>query len=46
LDNKPERFVSALLMNAPLAKNEVEVRVTGEMVSESFIEMTIGLMKR
>jgi len=39
------QFVSAILMAAPLASRRVEVRVTGELVSRPYIDLTIQGMR-
>jgi 3-phosphoshikimate 1-carboxyvinyltransferase len=39
------QFASALLLAAPLADGEVVLEVAGELVSEPFVRMTIGVMK-
>ncbi len=39
------QFISAILMAAPLASRRVEVRVTGEMVSRPYIELTLEGMR-
>jgi 3-phosphoshikimate 1-carboxyvinyltransferase len=40
------QFLSALLMAAPCAKGAVEIRLSGELVSEPYIDMTLGVMAR
>ncbi len=42
--NVSSQFLSAVLMAAPCATGPVEVRLAGEMVSEPYIDMTIGVM--
>ncbi len=39
------QFISALLIAAPLASRRVEVRVTGELVSRPYIDLTIEGMR-
>src|SRR5262245_21043738 len=39
------QFVSALLMVAPLAREEVIVDIDGRLVSEPYVEMTVRMMK-
>lgn len=39
------QFLSGLLMAAPLAKGNVAIRVSGELVSRPYVEMTIAVMK-
>ena len=40
------QFLSALLMAAPLANDDLEIRVTGGLVSKPYVELTIGLMRK
>lgn len=42
--NVSSQFLSAVLMAAPCANGAVEIRLAGEMVSEPYIDMTIGVM--
>jgi 3-phosphoshikimate 1-carboxyvinyltransferase len=44
--NVSSQFLSAVLMAAPCAKEPVEIRLAGEMVSEPYIEMTLGVMSQ
>ena len=39
------QFISAILMASPLAQQSVEVRVTGELVSTPYIELTLAGMR-
>lgn len=39
------QFLTALLMVAPLAKDDMEIVVTDELVSKPYIEITLHLMK-
>ncbi|MCE9527484.1 MAG: 3-phosphoshikimate 1-carboxyvinyltransferase [Planctomycetales bacterium] len=39
------QFLSGLLMAAPLAQNNVELLVEGELVSQPYVTMTIGVMR-
>ncbi len=39
------QFISSLLIIAPFAKNNVEIEVTTQLVSEEYVEMTIEAMK-
>lgn len=39
------QFLTALLMVAPLAKDDMEIIVTDELVSKPYIEITLHLMK-
>jgi 3-phosphoshikimate 1-carboxyvinyltransferase len=40
------QFLSALLMAAPAAQTPVEIQLTGALVSEPYIDMTLGVMAR
>jgi 3-phosphoshikimate 1-carboxyvinyltransferase len=40
------QFLSALLMVAPAARERVEIRLQGALVSEPYIDMTLGVMAR
>jgi len=40
------QYLSALLMAAPCAQQPVEFRLTGPLVSEPYIDMTLGVMAR
>ena len=40
------QFLSGLLMAAPLAQNNVELIVEGELVSQPYVAMTIGVMQK
>ncbi|MFN0018126.1 MAG: 3-phosphoshikimate 1-carboxyvinyltransferase [Pirellulaceae bacterium] len=40
------QFLSGLLMAAPLAQNNVELLVEGELVSQPYVTMTIGVMRK
>ena len=44
--NVSSQFLSALLMAAPYARGKVEVEVAGQLVSEPYIDMTLGVMAR
>lgn len=39
------QFLSGLLMAAPLAENNVELLVEGELVSKPYVTMTLGVMQ-
>jgi len=39
------QFVSALLMIAPILKNGLIIRIKGDIVSKSYIELTLNVMK-
>jgi 3-phosphoshikimate 1-carboxyvinyltransferase len=38
------QYLSALLMAAPCASNAVDIEVTGELVSQPYVDMTMGVM--
>jgi len=40
------QFLTALLMVAPLAKSEVNIKIKGELVSKPYIDITIALMSQ
>lgn len=42
--NISSQFLSALMMAAPLAENDVTLEVTGELVSRPYVEMTRAVM--
>lgn len=44
--NVSSQFLSAILMAAPCAASPVEIRLAGEMVSEPYVEMTLGVMSQ
>lgn len=44
--NLSSQFLSALLMAAPAAKQTVEIFLEGPLVSEPYIDMTLGVMAR
>jgi 3-phosphoshikimate 1-carboxyvinyltransferase len=44
--NISSQYLSALLMAAPCAKSAVELQITAGLVSEPYIDMTLGVMKR
>ncbi|GIX03108.1 MAG: 3-phosphoshikimate 1-carboxyvinyltransferase [Planctomycetaceae bacterium] len=46
LAHRSSQFLSALLMAAPAAKQSVTIRLQGEVVSEPYIDMTLGVMAR
>ncbi|KER03862.1 3-phosphoshikimate 1-carboxyvinyltransferase [Photorhabdus temperata] len=39
------QFLTALLMTAPLAENDSEIHIQGELVSKPYIDITLALMK-
>lgn len=44
--NLSSQYLTALLMVAPLAKNDIEINIQGNLVSKPYIDMTIALMKK
>lgn len=40
------QYLSALLMAAPCAQGPIEIRLAGDLVSEPYIDMTLGVMAR
>lgn len=44
--NISSQFLSALLCAAPLAKNDVEIRVKGNLASKPYIDLTVDLLKK
>ncbi len=40
------QYFSALLMTAPYAKNDVSIKVKGNLVSKRYVDMTIALMRQ
>jgi 3-phosphoshikimate 1-carboxyvinyltransferase len=40
------QFLTALLMAAPLAKDDMYITITGELVSKPYIDITLDIMKR
>jgi 3-phosphoshikimate 1-carboxyvinyltransferase len=43
--NVSSQFVSALLMAAPFARNQVDVRLEGPLVSRPYLNMTVRMME-
>ncbi len=43
--NLSSQFLSALLMAAPCAQSRVDLVLTGKLVSEPYVEMTLGVMR-
>lgn len=43
--SKSSQFISGLLMMSPLLNKDVEIKVINEITSESYINMTIDMMK-
>jgi len=44
--NVSSQFLTALLMAAPLAGEDVNIEVVGELISKPYIEITLNLMRR
>jgi 3-phosphoshikimate 1-carboxyvinyltransferase len=44
--NVSSQFLTALLMAAPLARQDVTIEVVGELISKPYIEITLNLMQR
>ncbi|PWB45791.1 MAG: 3-phosphoshikimate 1-carboxyvinyltransferase [Nitrosomonadales bacterium] len=44
--NVSSQFLTALLMAAPLAGQDVSIEVIGELISKPYIEITLNLMRR
>ena len=42
--DRSSQYLSALLMVAPYARKDVEIRVTGNLVSRPYIDMTVRIM--
>lgn len=42
--NISSQYLSALLMAAPCASDSVDIEVTGELVSQPYVDMTMGVM--
>lgn len=42
--NVSSQYLSALLMAAPCASKAIDIEVTGEMVSQPYVDMTMGVM--
>lgn len=43
---RSSQFLSALLMVTPQARGPIEIRLSGPLVSEPYIDMTLGVMAR
>ena len=43
--NRSSQYLSALLMVSPYARKDVEIRVTGNLVSRPYIHMTVQIMR-
>lgn len=44
--NLSSQFLSGLLMAAPLARGDVTIEVTGELVSKPYVDITLAVMRR
>ena len=44
--NKSSQFVSSLLLAGPYAKNDIEIEVIGDLVSQPYVDITIDVMNR
>lgn len=44
--NVSSQFLSGLLQAAPYARRDVEIRVAGALVSQPYVHMTLGVMRR
>jgi len=44
--NVSSQFISSILITAPYAKKEIILNLSGEIISKSYIEMTLKLMKK
>lgn len=44
--NISSQFISALLMVSPLAKTQTTIKITGEIFSKPYIEITLDLLKK
>ena len=42
--DQSSQFISSLLLSAPYAENDVEIRVIGELVSRPYVDITIDVM--
>ena len=42
--NKSSQFLSSLLLAGPYAREEVEIEVTGTLVSRPYVDITLGVM--
>ena len=42
--NLSSQFVSGLMLSAPLARKGLEIEVMGELVSQPYVDMTMGVM--
>lgn len=44
--NISSQFLTAILMSAPLAQNDLHIKVDGELVSKPYIDITLHVMKQ
>ena len=44
--DQSSQFISSLLLSAPYADNDIEIRVRGELVSKPYVDITIDIMDR
>lgn len=44
--NISSQFISGLLIAAPLAKNDVEISIIGELVSKQYVDLTVSMMNK
>ncbi len=44
--NLSSQFLTAMLMASPLCRNDVAIRVIGELVSKPYIDITLDVMRR
>jgi 3-phosphoshikimate 1-carboxyvinyltransferase len=42
--NISSQYISSLLMSGPYARNDMEIEVTGSMVSRPYLDLTMGVM--
>jgi 3-phosphoshikimate 1-carboxyvinyltransferase len=43
--NQSSQYVSSLLLSGPYAEKDVEIRVTGSLVSQPYVDITLDVMK-
>jgi 3-phosphoshikimate 1-carboxyvinyltransferase len=44
--HESSQFISSLLLAAPYAKNDIEIKVTGDLVSKPYVDITIDIIGR
>jgi len=44
--DKSSQYFSSIMMSAPYAKNDVEIKVEGDLTSKSYIDITTDIMKK